>query len=147
MDITSTTKETSIIDAAKELLGEQVYQSLFLKLSADFAKQYDKNQRYNGWTNYETWLVNLHLTNEGEELVELSRNIDTSKHTKNDYVYKLARYYKEHYNDLIHEIIEPMPYMIKDLTNASLQDVDWRSIAEHIAEDYYDPEDFASEGE
>lgn len=135
----------SIEDACKQVLGEQVYQSLRIYLMSKFAQEYEDNKKYNGWTNYETWLVNLHLTNESNEFFELSREIYSAHYTKEDFAYRLGRFYKEHYTEIIHEMIEPLPYMIKDLTNSALQEVDWRYIAEHVADDNYEDEDFISE--
>ena len=135
----------SIEDACKQVLGEQVYQALRYHLMSEFAKKYDDDKKYNGWTNYETWLINLHLTKESNEFLELSRDIYSVHYTKADFAYRCGRLYKEHYTEIIHEWIETLPYMIKDLTISALQEVDWHSIADHVVDDNYEDEDFISE--
>lgn len=78
---------------------------------------------YNGWTNRETWLVNLWLTNER-------------------YLYDCARgcHSAEEIKDLVEELIEDAGEttrigLIADLLNTALARVDWYEIYQNFAKD------------
>ena len=78
-------------------------------------------REYNGWSNYETWLVNLwygdfftDMANEGEEVTA------------------------EYMQDLVEEMLESngeLPHygFAADIMNAALREVDWDELAEHYA--------------
>ena len=94
-------------------------------------------QTYNGWTNYETWCVNLWLTNESGTEAELQRvvhdrpinsmvgDIDVSTSMKADLLKDWVR--------------DQMPdlgaNMYSDLLSASLDLVNWREIIENHLDD------------
>ena len=78
---------------------------------------------YNGWANYETWLVNLWLTNDPESR-EASRRIAANG----------AEALKDWVEDWTAEDIEQSS-MTADLLGAVLSRVDWREIAESLIED------------
>ena len=92
---------------------------------------------YNGWTNYETWCVNLWLTNESGTSEELDRiahdrpidstvgDIDLSNIMKADV---LRDWLQEEMPDLGNT-------MFSDLLNASLEMVNWREIIENHEHD------------
>jgi hypothetical protein len=83
-------------------------------------------QNYNGWTNYETWLVSLWLDNE-----EGSYNAVRDMARENDNARDLADALKS-----MHE--EAMPEttgVFADLLNAAMSEVNWREIAEHYLGD------------
>ena len=82
---------------------------------------------YNGWPNYETWCVNLWLTNEqGSDAMLQSIVNDSAK----DY---RASFLKEY-------VIEFAPLdganMYVDLLQAALDNVDWREIIRVHQEDF-----------
>ena len=76
---------------------------------------------YNGWTNYETWLVSLWLNNEPGSQHDLEQIL---KSEKLDYTAgKLIReYIEENYQ-------VPTTGLIADLVNAALDSVNWQEIA------------------
>ena len=90
--------------------------------------------KYNGWTNYETWLVNLWLDNDGtsEMLRELAA--DTYE-TKADFdAYQFGKIIREQVEELYAEQI-PAAGMLADLVNAAFSSVDWDEIASHYEDD------------
>jgi hypothetical protein len=97
---------------------------------------------YNGWTNYETWLVNLWLTNEqgSDELVrewadELMQDaIDKgcdSDSARNDAAYELG----ERIKDMHEEMSPEVTGLFADLINAALGAVNWYEIGKHFIDD------------
>lgn len=94
---------------------------------------------YNGWTNYETWCVNLWLDNdEGmsgeiaewarEEVEEVESTIEADEdEPRPSATYNLG----ERIKDYIEECQPEVTGMFADLLTSALQAVNWREIAEH----------------
>jgi type II secretory pathway component PulK len=83
---------------------------------------------YNGWKNYETWLVNLWIDNDGdgEQWRERAAELrDTDE---------LARSMQDFYTELA-ELQIPSQGMFADLFNSALREVCWYSIAEHYIDE------------
>ena len=74
---------------------------------------------YNGWTNYETWLVNLELGLTDDLHAFEARNLD-------DLIVEL-RDYAEH-------VLESDNILATNFANIILSKVDWREIAEAVLE-------------
>ena len=91
---------------------------------------------YNGWTNKETWLVNVWLNNDYDlykhyistltEIVE-EQSVDT---THNRVVDELKEIVWEIYREEHREF-----GLINDLIETSLNNVDWSRLAEHYIEE------------
>jgi hypothetical protein len=88
------------------------------------------SEKYNGWTNYATWRVNLEifdgmtLDDFGVEYDEEDNNmIDTS-----DLADTLKNYVEEH-------IEETSEGIAKDYALAFVSDVNWYELAEHMIEE------------
>ena len=97
--------------------------------------------KYNGWENYETWNVNLWLTNEestDSELTEMAQNswneaeADKTFTREENAVFALADTIKEWVEEMTPELPASM---FSDLLGAALGSVDWREIAENHLED------------
>lgn len=95
---------------------------------------------YNGWSNYETWCVNLWLTNEQgsynfcRDLAQgCWRDAEASKtfSRKEQAALDAADCLKQFINDSQPEVTG----MFRDLLNAALSEVDWHEIAEHFIAD------------
>lgn len=113
-----------------------------------------EHKEYNGWYNYETWLVNLWLDNDeyecNEHLPEMARNAyrdaTAGEYSTRDQdaTYNLAQELEDY-------ITEQNPLADKanlwsDLLGAALSEVNWQEIAEHLIEDL-DKSEFESEEE
>ena len=85
---------------------------------------------YNGWTNYDTWLYHLHNT----DGVCLEDYFD-SKPT----VEYLADFLKENAYEKVNDFHLPHPYH-KDIIGASLSEVNFTEIAEHLISEFYEDE-------
>jgi len=78
---------------------------------------------YNGWSNYETWLVNLHYDQYFQELAEENPNMDS---------HELGQMYAEVVNENVGEMVDHNNYFLSDMFNAFLAQVDFREIADSI---------------
>lgn len=81
------------------------------------------SNEYNGWTNYETWRVNLEIF-DGLDMDDVPSTIDNP--------YDLAEYLKEMADELVCGDAEGLA---KDYARAFLSDVDYRQIATLMIEE------------
>ena len=117
---------------------------------ADLERQIaDKEQsrQYNGWTNYETWLVKLWIDNdEGsyrywlERAQEVYDNATPNKlitgHTRLEaFVYDLSKAMESEIEEGAGELFNDSGSMYCDLLNGALSNVNWYEIAEHYKEE------------
>jgi len=88
---------------------------------------------YNGWKNYETWVYNLHLTNEQDPLRYYFEQLSSMD------AYAIGQYLKQ---ELEHRIAdEGLPYLLADLLMAAASEIDFREIAEHLLNDFNNEND------
>lgn len=81
-------------------------------------------EKYNGWKNYETRLVNLWIDNDGA--AEHWRDRAEEVRDVSDLADEMQEYYKEQAEQVI-----PSQGMFNDLFNSALREVSWYDIAEH----------------
>lgn len=82
---------------------------------------------YNGWYNYETWLVALHIDNDQDTAAELYDMAKKSTGDTDTRDYGLSLAVKAWVTE---ELIPDMPHgLVQDLINATLAEVNWREIA------------------
>ena len=99
-----------------------------------------KTETYNGYTNYETWLVALHLDNsQGDQEMWNERAEDALRVTDFDNdkaINRLADEMEEELEngEMVEEMMKPLPSMYQDLLNGALSEVDWRDIAENYVQ-------------
>ena len=86
---------------------------------------------YNGWSNYETWLTNLHFDQAFYEIAqEHYANIEGD-------MYDLANQFSAYVNDVTFELIQgDNSYFVDDMANAFLAQVNYRELAEMASEDF-----------
>lgn len=101
--------------------------------------------KYNGWTNYETWLVNLWMTNEENTQKFFQRAAEDHYESveENDIFCKFdrayldfAEYIKESHMEVTYEMNFPIEGVMRDLLNAALSRVDWDEIAKGWMEEF-----------
>jgi len=73
------------------------------------------NKKYNGWTNYATWRVNLEILGD----IEFDEQVD-------------AEYLKEIVEDVVFSNVEDLRSLCVDYAKAFLADVNYNEIAENI---------------
>ena len=90
-------------------------------------------QKYNGWTNYETWLTNLHFENfDFEDIMDIFDDCQD----KDDMLIRIADYIKDYVEEFVEQFrLDSRNLFIDDLLNAALGEVDYRDIAEHYIDD------------
>ena len=90
-------------------------------------------KEYNGWTNYETWLMALWIGNDQgfDELVQ-----EMAEQNRHEEIYTFAQEMKGFVEDLpeISEVQEKGGF-VSDLLGAAMSEIDWYEIAEHYHND------------
>ncbi len=102
----------------------------------------ESESSYNGWTNYETWVVNLWLTND-EDTYNRCRSLaqqcmeeavaDAVLSRKERACYQLSIELKEMLEDDNPLVSQASVY--SDLLNAAISEVNWQEIADHLLEE------------
>ncbi len=93
-------------------------------------------QRYNGWTNYATWLCNLWFDN--FDFTEMVENGDYDGMDNAEIRVTVADYIKECIEQCIEEQINNNSGFVSDMINATLSDIDYIDIADHYTDDIID---------
>ncbi len=96
-----------------------------------------KENTYNGWTNYETWLVNIWVDND-KKLYFIMKEILNSCDWENK-TYELSKVLQELYEKQAENIGLKVGLM-SDLLNGALSAVNWYELAEHYITDFKDDE-------
>jgi len=92
------------------------------------------NTTYNGWTNYETWLANLHFDN-----FDFQDFIDDGVFDDMD-IDDVRIWIADYIENLIDEIVtcdvvSIQNTFINDMLNASIRSIDYRDLADHYCDD------------
>ena len=93
-----------------------------------------EESRYNGWTNYETWLINLWIGHEQgtqEYWDDVAEDVASEADDKADARDTLADMLKENYEEAQCELTGATGVW-QDLLSAALGAVNWREIAGHM---------------
>ena len=99
-------------------------------------------EKYNGWTNYETWLCKLWMDNDGDEYYrEMSQEAfgdaeSSETFTKAEQAaLDLADSLKGYWEAILEEQIQSQSGFIADLINAGVSSVNWDEIAKGLIEE------------
>lgn len=90
--------------------------------------------KYNGWTNYETWLCNLWFDNfEFTDILDMFEGVED----KIDIRIRIEDYIKEYVEEFVESYLAPGDThgFIHDMLNSSIQTIDFSDIAEHYVDD------------
>lgn len=91
---------------------------------------------FNGWANYETWLVKLWFDND-QGLSELVYDYATSISANDEYPeVSLMETLKDWVQEDLSEVM-PSCGLYSDLLNAAIQNVDWYELAQSYLEDIH----------
>ena len=93
-------------------------------------------QKYNGWTNYATWLVNLHFDN-----LDFTDEVESGcfdNMDKDDIHCHLASWIQDYVESYLDEFFDTDNCFVRDLINTTFNDVDWHDIADHYVDDILD---------
>ena len=98
---------------------------------------------YNGYTNYQTWCVNLWLNNEEDTYrYWVAETVDVWKHAKPDDVLTRLGVANRELASRLRDVVEsgnPLqanPSMYSDILTSALQEVNWQEIASAMLEEY-----------
>jgi len=83
-------------------------------------------KEYNGWTNYETWLINLYF---GDDTDWIHARVNDA-HS----VYDLAKMIEDWVKD--EEVMPQLDGVYSDLLDGALSEVNWYELAKAWWEDY-----------
>lgn len=108
------------------------------------------DKTYNGWTNYETWLVALWFDNDQgtqaycvEMAEECAANRKPNPFAEDGYTsanYTLSERLKDYAEELVELSGVEGSGLAADLVNAALSAVNWREIADHYLADLPEPD-------
>lgn len=88
---------------------------------------------YNGWTNYETWLVNIWMDNDGHDSHEIIGDLTDGENLPD--VATVSNWIKEQIEER-REMLEISDGLLSDLLGGAIQSVNFDEIARHWLEDY-----------
>lgn len=91
-------------------------------------------ERYNGWTNYETWCVKLHIDNDESsqrywerEAKDAARNFEGPRGAQDILADRIADWHQE--------AMPKADGVYADLLNAAFSEVNWHEIAKSLLEE------------
>ena len=88
--------------------------------------------RFNGWTNYETWLTNLHF--ECFDFSDLISDIASDCKDRVDVIEWIANYIESAVEEWVEERSVADSFL-SDVIKSFVDDVDWHDIADNYADD------------
>ena len=94
------------------------------------------SNKYNGWTNYETWNFNLWITNE-ESDYDFALEMAFDCQNK----YDLSKRLEEWVSDIADDCIGNVGGFIVDMIYNSIREVHFYEVAEHLWDEVHDEEE------
>ena len=108
-----------------------------IKLTGNFIEVPIEDNTYNGWTNKETWLVNIWLNNDYDLYKQYVSTLTEIVEKQSNVLYT-HRLVVEELKEIVHEMYRDEHRengLINDLIQISLNNVDWSRLAEHYIDD------------
>ena len=94
-----------------------------------------EDKTYNGWSNYETWLLKLNLDND-QGTYKMCKEFFTDNYNKDKDTYDLAKEFKDYLEELIY-IEDHQIYKICDVwTTRDWFEIDFVEITESYIQDF-----------
>ena len=93
-------------------------------------------QKYNGWTNHATWMVNLHFEN-----LDFTDDVESGVFDDmdaDDIRCHVASWIQMLVVSYLDEVFHTDDCFLQDIMNATMNDVDWHDIADHYVDDIQD---------
>jgi len=97
---------------------------------------------YNGWTNWETWIVNVWIDND-QKLHEHYRKMARAEISSNkrSATFKLSVTLREQFDEWMPEV----EGVYLDLLSGAMREIDWVEIARHLIEGAEEEENYAQQ--
>lgn len=98
------------------------------------------DRTYNGWTNYETWVVNLWMDNEKGQQDYWIEEVQAAI-KQEDAVSALSDRIKDEHEEACQQMLEQANFQsgpFADLLNGALSEVNWREIAQFWIDNHRD---------
>ena len=130
-------KTDDIIEGAKNILGEHVFNALKWTIEAQLQDRIDENNKYNGWTNKATWLVVSCYMDNIDAILENIPYEDTDFKTihKWQWMQQAADALKNEFMDHIFDTPWERETIEFSLLLDACYDINWREIAEVCADE------------
>jgi hypothetical protein len=90
---------------------------------------------YNGWSNYETWLTNLHFDHFTSLFNDLTKEGIFDDMDNNEIKDWVANFIEQYVSDYVDESVGENSLFVTDMINGFMQDIDWQEIASHYVDD------------
>ena len=100
--------------------------------------QHMDTQKYNGWTNYATWLCNLWFPDFTPLFEDHIEDLSDEHEDKADLLNTLEMWIKDDVLEYVESIVDERVGFVMDLVGSALNDIDFRDIAEHYVDDVWD---------
>lgn len=94
-------------------------------------------QGYNGWKNYETWAVNLHLSNDQDvynAILEVTRESNEGEYPRVRVADAIKEWIEDWFEPTFEDSVSLAANLMHDLIGGALSSVDWIEIADHWIE-------------
>lgn len=91
-----------------------------------------ETRKYNGWTNYETWLVNLHFDQQFNDMKITKEDFDDEE--LEEQVYNLSEFIQQTVEMVAEEAVDEDNSFVVDLVRTALDECNFYEIAEHYVE-------------
>ena len=94
---------------------------------------------YNGWTNWETWIVNVWMDND-QKLYEYYREVAREEvlKDKESATYKLSTTLRKQFDEWAPEL----EGLYLDLLNGAMREINWYEVAQHLVEAVEEEENY-----